>query len=110
MNEIKKFKNGKLAFRVDASYSIKDGELDEKYYHDGMFMEDLYLNQINGYMYLVDYNTQRVYEIGSYLVQNPLKYLLDTILEHHKAGKVFHLYPLTKAESEDLLEDLENGY
>lgn len=111
MDEIKKFKNGKLAFRVDKNYSItKDGELDENYYHDGMFMNDLSLNQINGYIYLVDFNTQTVYEIGSYLVQNPLKYLLDTILEHHKAGKVFYLHPLSKKESKSLLQDLENGY
>lgn len=111
MEEIKKFKNGKLAFRVDKNYSITDeGELDENYYHDGMFMHDLYLNQINGDMYLVDFNTQKVYELGSYLMQNPLKYLLDTILEHHKDGKVFYLYPLSKAECKCLLQDLENGY
>lgn len=110
MEEIRKFKNGKIAFRVDASYSIKNGELDENYYHDGMFMNDLYLNQINGYMYLVDYNTQLVYELGSYLMQNPLKYLLDSIMEEHKKGKAFYLYPLTKRYSRELLEDLENGY
>lgn len=111
MEEIRKFKNGKIRFRVDPNYSIdKHGKLKEEYYHDGMFMNDLYLNQINGYMYLVDWNTQCVYPIGSYLVQNPLKYLLDTILEHHKEGKSFYLYPVGKIEAKSLLRDLENGY
>lgn len=110
MEEIRKFKNGKIRFRVDPKYSIKNGELDENYYHDGMFMKDLYLQQINGFMYLVDFNTQLVYEIGSYLLQNPLKYLLETIMAYHMEGKSFYLYPLNKKTSRDLLQDLENGY
>ena len=71
-----------------------------------MFMSDLYLNQINGYMYIVDYNRILVYEIRSYFLHNPLKYILDELEEH---GKMY-LYPLTRKESLSLLQDLENGY
>ena len=99
---IKKFKNGKILLKPDSVEEI----LNESFYHDEMFTADLYLNQINGYMYIVDFNRSLVYELGSYLMQNPLKYILD---ELEAFGKMY-LYPLSKKESESLLQDLENGY
>jgi len=102
---IKKFKNGKILLKPDA-IDFENGQLNENFYHDEMFMSDLSLNQINGYMYITDYNTQTVYELGSYLMQNPLKFILEELEEN---GKMY-LYPLTKKESLDLLQDLENGY
>lgn len=99
---IKKFKNGKILLKPDTMEDIKN----ESFYHDEMFMADLYLNQINGYMYIVDFNRSLVYELGNYLLQNPLKYILDELMEH---GKMY-LYPLSKNESLSLLQDLENGY
>lgn len=96
---IKKFKNGKVMLQC------KKSELNENFYHDEMFWSDLYINQINGYLYITDFNTQLVYEIGSYLMQNPIKYILDTI---ESDGKMY-LYPLSKKESKSLLQDLENG-
>lgn len=99
---IKKFKNGKILLKPDSIEDI----LNESFYHDEMFMSDLYINQINGYMYVVDFNRDLVYELGSYLMQNPLKYILDELEEH---GKMY-FFPLSKKESASLLQDLENGY
>lgn len=110
--EVKKFKNGKIALKIDKKHGwyIKHDKLSEAYYHDVMFMSDLYINQINGYQYLVDFNTQTVYSLGTYLMQNPLQELLDNIFKAYKEGKAYYLYPLTKEESKSLLQDLENGY
>ena len=106
---IKKFKNGKIKLNRPAkndSYYWDNGVLIDEYYHDDMFFSDLYINQINGYMYITDFNTGLVYELGSYLLQNPIKYILDEITE----GGRMYLYPLSKKCSLSLLEDLENGY
>ena len=103
---IKKFRNGKLVLRVEKDDLNEDGTAGETFYHNEMFMSDLYINQINGYQYLVDWDKSLVYELGSYLVQNPLKWLLDELAERKK----LILYPLSKRESESLIEDLGNGY
>lgn len=105
--EIKKFKNGKIKMTIQKNYDINDdGTINENVYHDDMFFSDLYINQINGYQYICDFNTSLVYEMGSYLMQNPLKFILDTLQE----DKQIYLYPLSKKESKSLLQDLENGY
>jgi hypothetical protein len=106
MTIVKKFKNGKIKIQLDYMNDGTTAQEIESVYHDDMFMSDLYINQINGYSYVVDFNTNLVYEIGSYLCQNPLKQILDELLEKSK----IYLYPLTKKQSKDLLEDLENGY
>ena len=103
---IKKFKNGKVKLQVEKCDRLSDGTVDENVYHDDMCCDDLYIHQINGYQYVVDFNTSTVYELGSYLLQNPLKWILDILEEE---GRMY-LYPLTKRESLSLLEDLENGY
>ena len=103
---IKKFKNGKLKLSIKKGECELNGEVNESFYHDEMFMSDLYINQINGYMYITDYNKQLVYDLGSYLMQNPLKYLLDELEEKG----VFYFNPYSKKESASLLQDLENGY
>lgn len=108
--KIKKFKNGKIKMALESNDKFYYGDGNGGYNIDEMYdseitMKDIYIQQINGYQYYVDFNTGLVYEMGSYLLQNPLKYLLDCLIE----GSVY-LYPLTKAESESLLEDLENGY
>lgn len=102
---IKKFKNGKILLKP-CKNDFESGVLNENFYHDEMFMSDLYINQINGYQYIVDFNTLLVYEIGSCLLQNPLKFILETL----EANKKMYLYPLSKKESKSLLEDLENGF
>lgn len=102
---IKKFKNGKILLSVTKS-DFDGGSVSENFYHDEMFYSDLYINQINGYQYITDFNTGLVYEIGSYLLQNPLKYILDELTENKK----MYLYPLTKKQSKSLLQDMENGY
>lgn len=106
---IKKFKNGNIRLYAPKKGDylwLEDGSIDERYYHDVMFMSDLYLKQINVYMYLVDFNTSLVYELDLPLFKNPLTYILETIAE----DGLMNLYPLGKRESKMLLQDLENGY
>lgn len=102
---IKKFKNGKILLKPE-KIDFDGKTLSENFYHDDMFFSDLYINQINGYQYIVDFNTSLVYDLGSYLLQNPLKWLLETLETN---GKMY-LYPLNKKECKSLLQDLENGY
>ncbi len=108
--DIKKFKNGKIKMSIQRDYDINDdGSINENVYHDDMFMSDLSFNQINGYMYLIDQNTQNVYDLqnhGYSIMMNTLVQLLD---ELEKIG-VIYFYPLTKKESKSLLQDLENGF
>ena len=109
---IKKFKNGKIKLsypksRIDKHcYLDEEGDILDDYYYNEVEMEDIYFNQINGYMYLVDFNTQLVYELESQNIQNPLKWLLDTIKEDGR----YYLYPLTRRESEELIHCLNMGY
>ena len=104
---IKKFKNGNIV--LDVREDIKKGyyektiESIENFYHHDMFMEDLYINQINGYLYIIDYNTRLVYDLPSgYTFKDFLKELLNK-------GKI-KLIPYGKRISKELLNDLENGY
>ena len=115
-DKIVKFKNGNIKIYMYDTFFYNDIDL---YYNHEITMNDLYFNQINGYMYLVDYNTQTVYEymqLGGQKkhntiyslcnVQNPLKELIDGLTEHKK----IYLFPLTKKLSKSLLQDMENGY
>ena len=102
---IRKFKNGNIV--LDIRDDIKKGYYEktidgiENFYHNEMYMEDLYVNQINGYLYIVDFNKRLVYDLPrGYL--NFLKELLNK-------GKI-KLIPYGKKISKDLLNDLENGY
>ena len=102
---IRKFKNGNIV--LDIREDIKKGYYEktidgiENFYHNEMYMEDLYVNQINGYLYIVDFNKRLVYDLPrGYL--NFLKELLNK-------GKI-KLIPYGKKISKDLLNDLENGY
>ena len=104
---IKKFKNGNIV--LDVREDIKNGyyektiESIENFYHNDMCMEDLYINQINGYLYVVDFNTGLVYDLpGGYLFKDFLEELLNK-------GKI-KLIPYGKKISKELLHDLENGY
>jgi hypothetical protein len=102
---IKKFKNGNIKMKVEKNsyYIEQDGSINERFVHDEMFMADLYFNQINGYMYLTDMNTQRVYDMSR--IWN-----LNTFLDELKECEIMKLYPLSKKESKSLLQDMENGY
>ena len=102
---IKKFKNGNIV--LDIREDIKKGYYEktidgiENFCHNEMYMEDLYVNQINGYLYIVDFNKRLVYDLPrGYL--NFLKELLNK-------GKI-KLIPYGKRISKELINDLENGY
>lgn len=109
---IKKFKNGKIYMDIKEDlksgfYEVgngheKDMEELEKFYHDEMFINDLSINQINGCLYIVDFNTQLVYDLphGHF----------EMFLESLGKGKKIILQPYGKRASRSLLEDLENGY
>ena len=103
---IKKFKNGNIV--LDVREDIKKGyyeniESIENFYHHDMCMEDLYINQINGYLYIIDYNTRLVYDLlGGYTFKDFLKELLNK--------EKIKLIPYGKRISKELLNDLEKGY
>ena len=104
---IKKFKNGNIV--LDVRDDIKNGYYEktidsiENFYYNDMTMEDLYINQINGYLYIVDFNTGLVYDLlGAYMFKDFLEELLEK-------GKI-KLIPYGKKISKELLNDLENGY
>ena len=104
---IKKFKNGNIV--LDIREDIKKGyyektiESIENFYHDEMYIGDLYINQINGYLYIIDYNTRLVYDLpGGYMFEDFLKELLNK--------EKIKLIPYEKRISKELLNELENGY
>lgn len=103
---IKKFKNGKIV--LDIREDLKTGYYEsniqsvEGFYHDEMTMQDLYVNQINGYQYIVDWNTQRLYD----LPRNDFQLFLEDLSN----GKKITLEPYGKRMSKSLLQDLENGF
>lgn len=109
---IKKFKNGKLKLSAPKGeidkylYLDEEGNINEDYYHDVMFMSDLCINQIDGCMYLVDFNRQLVYPLYQFDFFNLLEDLFKKIQEE---GKVY-LYPVDKEEGNYLLKCLEGGY
>lgn len=103
---IKKFKNGNIRMKADMLYVLEDGSIHENFYHDEMFMADLSFNQIDGAMYLVDYNKQLVYGFSKYYVENVLKDLLIQA----KNNRTIKLYPFSKKVSKSLIQDMENGY
>lgn len=102
---IKKFKNRKII--LDIREDLKSGYYEkniysvENFYHNDMFMSDLCINQINGYQYIVDNNTQTVYD----LPRNDFRLFLEELIEK---GKII-LEPYGRRMSKSLLQDLENN-
>lgn len=103
---IKKFKNGKIV--LDIKEDLKSGYYEnniqsvENFYHNEMQMSDLYINTINGYQYIVDFNTQTVYD----LPRNHFVMFLEDLCK----GEKIILEPYGRKISKSLLQDLENGY
>lgn len=104
---IKKFKNG----NVNVSWNKEESTIEQLYDGD-FFWNDLYFNQINGYMYLIDYNTCNAYDmrnIRPYLFEsvNVLKALEIVLSENN--GKI-KLYPVSRREYKSIMQDMGNGY
>lgn len=95
---VKKFKNGKIKLEVkknDWYYRDGDGKIKEDFYHDELFFNDLFIEEIDGDFYIVDTNTNLIYDyFNSCLIQNPLQYLLKDLEEKEK----IYLYPETNSE------------
>lgn len=103
---IKKFKNGNIVLSIKEE--LKSGYFEpnihsvERFYHNDMFFNDLCINQINGYLYIVDLNSNRVYD----LPENNFQLFLLELIENRN----IKLIPYGKRVSKSLLQDLENGY
>ena len=67
-----------------------------------MFLEDLYIEIINGYLYILDMSNNSLYELGFITIDDFLNELLK--------GYTIKLYKLDKEVAKDLLQDLENNY
>lgn len=103
---IKKFKNRKIILDIredlKSGYYEKNIQSVEKFYHHDMFMSDLCISLINGYPYIVDNNTQTVYD----LPRNDFQLFLEDLI---KKGKIV-LEPYGKRMSKSLLQDLEKVF
>ena len=115
--KIKKFNNGSINLKLEKSdfFNYNDGiEVDalldiDALYNNELTMDDLCFNQINDYMYLVDFNTSHVYDFSQCYI-NILKYLAMELIEGYKMNTYLKLYSLSNKECKSLLQDLENGY
>lgn len=92
---IKKFKNGNINMTFE-------GDDIDAFYNDEMFWDDLYFENIEGYMYLIDYNTQNVYDFSD-CYMNILDYLKDELLKQNNKLK---LYPMEKKFARSVFEKI----
>ena len=114
--KIKKFNNGNINLKLEKNdfFNYNDGiEVDalldiDALYNNELSMDDLGFNQINGYMYLVDFNTSLVYDFSDCFI-NILKYLEMKLIEGYKINTCLKLYSLSKEECKSLLQELENS-
>ena len=120
---IKKFNNGNINMKLEKSdlfyhgknntcnnkeFNINNIDIDS-IYNDEITMDDLYFNQINGYMYLVDYNTNNIYDFSN-CYNNILLDLKSMLVDSYNKNESLKLYAVSKKEYKSLMEDLENGY
>lgn len=101
---IKKFKNGNINLSIKED--LKNGYYNinniEGFIHNEMFLEDLYIEIIGGYLYILDMSSNNLYELGFITI--------DVFLSELLKGNTIKLYKLNKAVTKELLQDLENGY
>ena len=101
---IKKFKNGNINLNIKED--LKNGYYDinnvENFIHGEMWINDLYIEIIGGYLYILDMSNNNLYEFGFITIDDFLKKLLK--------GYTIKLYRLDKRATKDLLQDLENEY
>lgn len=107
---INKFKNGNINIRMEASDGFYYGD---NLTYDGLYneltMSDLYFNQVNGYMYLTDFNTGRVYDMFNLLgYHSNILTAFFNYIENNKGSVKLH--PMSKKAGNEILQDLENGY
>ena len=100
-DKIVKFKNGNITiYNYSDFYDSIDG-----YYYNEITMHDLYIEFFEDLAYIIDYNTQKVYNLYIDYYTNPLIYLNNELKTH---GKI-KLYPLSKKEAYEILNStLEN--
>ena len=101
---IKKFKNGNinLCIKEDIKNSYYNSDNVEGFIHNEMFLEDLYINIIGGYLYVLDTSNYNLYELGFITI--------DVFLSELLKGYTIKLYKLDEEDANDLLQDLENDY
>ena len=101
---IKKFKNGNinLSIKEDLKNDYYNHNNVEGFIHGEMFMEDLYINIIGGYLYILDTSNYNLYALDFMTINEFLNELLK--------GYTIKLYKLDKRTTKDLLQDLENDY
>ena len=99
---IKKFKNGNinLSIKEDLKSGYYNSDNVESFIHDEMFMENLYIEVINGYLYILDMSNNNLYEFGFITIDDFLRKLLK--------GHTIKLYKFDKEIANNLLQDLEN--
>ena len=102
---IKKFKNGNINLSIKED--LKNGYYNinhkvDNFIYNEMFMEDLYIETINGHLCIFDANKFNFYSFDF----NSINAFLNELLK----GYTIKLYKLDKEVAKDLLQDLENDY
>ena len=106
--EVKKFKNGNINLYTSKNDFEFFHETNYALWYDELTNNDLYLQVINGYLYLLDTSSDRLLELPN----NYYGYTstLQAMKELCKIDTTVKLYAMNKKANKDLLQDLENGY
>ena len=125
--KLKKFKNGVINMKLEKSdkfyYNSNYNSLSydetikknidiidiDMIYNDVLSMNDLSFNQINGYMYLIDFNTNNIYDFSNCYI-NILMYLKNVLIDFYNKNQTLKLYPVSKKEYKELIKDMEGGF
>ena len=94
---IKKFKNGNinLCIKEDLKNGYYDHNNIENFIHNKMFLEDLYIETIDGYLYIFDANKFNFYSFDF----NSINEFLNELLK----GYTIKLYKLDKKTTNNLI-------
>ena len=120
--KLNKFKNGNINMKLEKSDKFYHSRNNNISYDDAIkqnintvniddiynviTMNDLYFDQIDGYMYLIDYNTRLIYDFSSCYI-NILVYLKGILINKYNKNEILKLTPLNKKECKELFQDLE---
>ena len=83
-------------------YSLPDGTSNYDMLYDELFFADLYIESVNCDFYLFDMNKEKIYWLGSYLMQNPLKELIDSC-----TNKASYYFPVADKEAAEIWKQWE---
>lgn len=113
---INRLKSGVINMKLENSDffyygdKIKFIDLDiDNIYRNEFTLNGLYFNQINGYHYLVDVTTNKVYDFSDWYGTDILVALKTILTTSYNNKRFVKLYPLSSKESKSILQEMGNG-